>query len=283
VSIAPVVGVVRPVTSRDLAAVEELLAQDPVAHCFVASRVRVGGVDPWRLGGDLWGYDDGGRVRSLVYCGANLVPIATTPASRAAFADRLRAAGRRCSSLVGPAEEVLDLWRLLEPAWGPAREVRETQPLMIIDHSPAVAPDPLVRRATAADLDVLVPACIAMFTAEVGVSPVTGGMGAAYRARVAELVRDGRSFVRIEDGVVLFKAEIGAATPQACQVQGVWVDPKHRGRRLSEAGMAAVVKATRREVSPTVSLYVNSYNTAARKSYLAVGFREHDTFATVLL
>lgn len=282
-SIAPVVGVVRPVTGRDMDAIEEIVATDPVAHCFVASRVRIGGVDPWRLGGELWGYDDGGRIRSLVYCGANLVPIATTPGTRAAFADRLRMTGRRCSSLVGAAEEVLDLWRLLEPAWGPAREVRENQPLMVIDRSPAVAADPLVRRATTADLDVLVPACVAMFTAEVGVSPITGGMGAAYRARVGELVREGRSFVRIEDGVVVFKAEVGAATPQACQVQGVWVDPKYRGRRLSEAGMAAVVDAARREISPTVSLYVNSYNTAARKSYLAVGFREHATFATVLL
>ncbi len=282
-SIAPTLGVVRPVTSRDIPAIEELVATDPVAHCFVSSRVRVGGVDPWRLGGELWGYDDGGRVRSLIYCGANLVPIATTPASRAAFVDRLRLTGRRCSSLVGPGEEVLDLWRLLEPSWGPAREVREHQPLMVIDHEPAVLPDPQVRRATAADLDVLVPACIAMFTAEVGVSPTVGGMGAAYRARVAELVRDGRSFVRIDGDVVVFKAEVGAATPQACQVQGVWVDPAHRGRRISEAGMAAVVNLARRRFSPTVSLYVNSFNTAARKSYLAVGFREQGSFATVLL
>lgn len=282
-SIAPTVGVVRPVTSRDLPAIEELIMTDPVVNCFVASRVRLGGVDPWRLGGELLGYDEGGQVRSLVYLGANLVPVGTTPASRAAFVDRLRMSGRRCSSLVGPADEVLDLWRLLEPVWGPAREVRPNQPLMVIDHPSIVAADPLVRRATLDDLDVLVPACIAMFTAEVGVSPVAGGMGAAYRARIAELVRDGRSFVRIDGDVVVFKAEIGASTPQACQVQGVWVDPAHRGRRLSEAGMAAVAEAARTEVSPTVSLYVNSYNTPARKSYLAVGFREQTTFATVLL
>ena len=72
--------------------------------------------------------------------------------------------------------------------------------------------DPLVRRATAADLDLLVPACIDMFTAEVGVSPVAGGMGAAYRARIAEIVREGRSFVRIDGEDVVFKAEVGAVT-----------------------------------------------------------------------
>lgn len=281
-TISAEVGTVRSVTSRDLRALDVLLAADPVTHCFVTGRVRAGGADPWRLGGEILGYFDDGALRSALFVGANLVPVGTGPGSRAAFADRLRRSGRRSSSIVGDADEVLDLWRLLEPAWGPAREVRDRQPVMVMDGKPAVASDPWVRRATIADLDILVPACIDMFTGEVGVSPVSGGMGSAYRARIAEIVRDGRSFVRIEDDVVLFKAEIGAVADGVCQVQGVWVDPAFRGRGLSESGMAAVVEGAHREIAPVVSLYVNDFNTAARKSYRAVGFREHSTFATVL-
>jgi predicted GNAT family acetyltransferase len=282
VTISAVVGSVRPVIGRELPQVERLLAADPVSHCFVAARVAVGGADPWRLGGELLGYFDDEGLRSVLYCGANLVPVSTTVAARAAFADRLRTSGRRCSSIVGPAEEVLDLWRLLEPAWGPAREVRARQPVMVMDADPVVASDPQVRPATSADLDVLVPACVAMFTGEVGVSPVAGGLESAYRARIAEIVRAGRSFVRIEDGTVVFKAEVGAVAAGVCQVQGVWVDPAFRGRRLSEAGMAAVVVQTRSSFAPLVTLYVNDYNTAARKAYRAVGFTEHSDFATVL-
>ena len=281
-TISASIGSVRSVTSRDLPGIEALLDSDPVGNCFVSSRVRLGGVDPWRLGGELLGYFEGDRITSLIYSGANLVPVATTPASRSAFADRLRPAGRRCSSFVGPADEVLDLWRLLDPAWGPAREVRDRQPVMVIDGPARVPADPGVRRATSADLDLLVPACIDMFTAEVGVSPVAGGMTSAYRARVAEIVREGRSFVRIENGIVVFKAEVGAVSGDVCQVQGVWVDPSFRGRNLSESGMAAVVAGARDDIAPVVSLYVNSYNTAARKCYRAVGFREHGAFATVL-
>ena len=281
-TISASIGHVRGVTSRDLSAIEHLLAIDPVANCFVSSRVRLGGVDPWRLGGELLGYFDGDHLASLLYSGANLVPVAATPASLSAFADRLRPAGRRCSSFVGPAEQVLDLWRLLEPAWGPAREVRHDQPVMVIDGPSPIEPDPRVRRATLDDLDLLVPACVDMFTAEVGVSPVAGGMASAYRARVAEIVREGRSFVRIDDGEIVFKAEIGAVAGGVCQVQGVWVGPGFRGRQLSEAGMSAVVAGARDTVASTVSLYVNSYNTAARKCYRAVGFVEHSTFATVL-
>ena len=276
------IGVVRTVTSRDLHQVERLLAEDPVATCFVTSRVKLGGADPWRLGGELVGYFDDDVLASMVYAGANLVPVGTTPASRAALADRLRSRGRRCSSVVGPADEVLDLWRLLEPAWGPAREIRHVQPVMVADDAPLVAPDPLVRRATPDDLDLLVPACIDMFTAEVGVSPIAGGMASAYRARIAEIVRDGRSFVRIDGETVVFKAEVGAVGHDVCQVQGVWVDPAHRGRRHSEAGMAAVVMEARASIAPVVSLYVNDFNTAARKAYRAVGFREHGEFATIL-
>lgn len=281
-SLSATVGTVRPVTAVDLPAVERILASDPVAHCLVTSRVRAGGVDPWRLGGEILGFYDDEGLLSLVYQGANLVPVETDPRSRSAFVDRLRRMGRRSSSLVGPADEVLDLWRLLEPAWGPAREVRERQPVLIIDEDPQVPADPRVRPATLEDLDVLVPACVAMFTAEVGVSPVARGMATAYRARIAEIVASGHSFVRIENGVVIFKAEVGVATERVCQVQGVWVDPAHRGRGLSVPAMAAVVELARESISPVVSLYVNDFNTAARRCYATVGFRSHGDFATVL-
>lgn len=277
-----VVGYVRQLNSADLADAEDLLRADPIANCFIDARVRWAGLDPWRLGGDAWGYFDDDLLVSLIYVGANLVPVSTTPASRAAFADRLRAMPRRCSSFVGSSAEVLDLWRLLEPAWGPAREVRDDQPLLVMDSDPVVPIDPQVRLARSADLDVLIPACIAMFTEEVGVSPVRGGAGSAYRGRIAELVDSGRAFVRIVDGRVEFKAEVGAATPEACQVQGVWVAPELRGRGLSEPAMASVVSMARESISPVVSLYVNSYNHAAMKTYAAVGFRTHGHFATVL-
>jgi predicted GNAT family acetyltransferase len=147
---------------------------------------------------------------------------------------------------------------------------------------PEVEPDPLVRRVRVNEVGTLLPACVAMFTEEVGVPPDSGDGGALYRARVEELVRTGRAFARIEDGRVVFKAEIGAVTPFACQVQGVWVHPDLRGRGHSVAGMAAVVRAALAEIAPRVTLYVNDYNTAARAAYRRVGFREVGAVRSVL-
>ena len=154
---------------------DEVLAlcdRDPVANVFVSSRIRNAGLDPRRLGAQVWGYYEAGHLISLCYSGANLVPVAATPEAITVFADRARIHGRRCSSIVGPADAVAQLWDLLSPSWGRPREIRAAQPVMTISGPPLVEPDPLVRPARLDELDVMLPACIAMFTEEVGVSPI---------------------------------------------------------------------------------------------------------------
>lgn len=272
----------RVLRTDDLPEVLDLLARDPVADVFVASRVQAAGLDPARLGGEMWGHVVDGRLDAVCHAAANLVPVQAGPEAAAAFAERARRQGRRCASIVGDSTAVSAMWETLEPSWGPAREVRARQPLMAIDASPAVAPDPLVRRVRPDELDLLVPACVAMFTEEVGVSPLSADGGALYRARVAELIRSGRAFARIEGGRVVFKAEVGAVSDAACQVQGVWVPPDLRGQGLSGPGMAAVVELALRDVAPVVTLYVNDYNLAAQATYRRVGFTDRGTFMSVL-
>jgi predicted GNAT family acetyltransferase len=273
---------VRLLDERDRGAVLAICDRDPVTNVFVGSRVRALGLASGRLGAQLWGHGSGGRLESLCYSGANLVPVAATPDAIVAFADKALRQGRRCSSVVGPAPDIQAMWGLLRPHWGPAREVRPVQPVLATHGPPLVAPDPMVRRVRMSEADILWPACVAMFTEEVGVSPVSGDGGASYRARMEQLIRAGRAFARIENGQVIFKAEIGAVTPLACQVQGVWVRPEYRGRGLAAPGMAAVVAAARESIAPVVSLYVNDFNQPARATYRRVGFTEAGRFMSVL-
>ncbi|HEX6196732.1 MAG TPA: GNAT family N-acetyltransferase [Jiangellaceae bacterium] len=273
---------VEPIVSADLPEVRSLLERDPVTDVFVGSRVYLSGLKRGKLGGQLWGYREAGRLVSLCYSGANLVPVAATEPAVRTFSDLAARRGRECTSIVGPAGAVLAMWDRLRPSWGPAREVRGNQPVLAIDRAPYVEPDPAVRQVRPDELDRLLPAAVAMFTEEVGVSPVDRGNSKIYRARVGELVRAGRAFARFEAGKVVFKAEISAVTPLACQVQGVWVRPDRRGQGLSAKGVAAVVRYALDHIAPVVTLYVNDYNHVARATYRRVGFREVGTFATVL-
>jgi len=219
-------------------------------------------------------------LAGLCWTGGNMVPLGIEPSAMPEVAAEVRRRARRFSSIVGPAEGVMSLWELLAPTSPRPRDVRPDQPSMVITTAPQVEPDPAVRLTTDEDFDILMPACVSMFTEEVGHSPLS--IGGGYERRVRSLVAAKRSLARIEDGRVVFKAELGTVALGVTQVQGVWVEPEMRGRGIARAGMAAVVEYARAHVAPTVSLYVNSYNSAAIRAYDAVGFRQVGTFATIL-
>ncbi|MGH3831736.1 MAG: GNAT family N-acetyltransferase [Pseudonocardiaceae bacterium] len=278
----------RLLDDRDVRGVRAALAADPVMSCMVAARVENSGLDPWRLGGELWGFpgapvasDLGADLEGLCFSGANLVPLRGGRPAIRAFAERAARRARCCSSLVGPAEQVLGLWSELCESWGPARDERPNQPLLMLAEQPLVSCDPLVRRVHPDELDRYLPAAVAMFTEEVGVDPRLPDGGGGYRARVAELLAAGRAFARFDHGEVVFKAEIGAMSATVGQIQGVWVHPDWRGQGLA-AGATAAVAGRLQRMGRVASLYVNAYNLPARATYRRVGFTQVGCFATVL-
>lgn len=224
------------------------------------------------------------EIAGVCWIGGNIVPVAVPEEAVDALVREIRRRGRRYSSIVGAADQVRAVWDAVGGAFGRAREIRRAQPHLEINSRPSIAPDPRVQPTTTADADILLPAAVAMFTEEVGYSPLTGGGG--YERRVRSLVAGGRSLSRIEETErgreVIFKADLGTIGFGVTQVQGVWVHPRFRGQGLAAPGMAAVVNYAHQNFAPTVSLYVNDFNTPALATYARVGFARTGTFATVL-
>ncbi len=274
-------GAVRALGTRDVEDALEVCAADPVTNVFVAARIVESGLAGMR--GPLFGYDAGGE-RALCWCSANVVPVEASRRALGALATKVVRRRTWASSVFGPADQVMDLWGRLERTWGRPREVRPNQYVMTMTGAAAtrVVPDPAVRPARPEELDVVVPAATAMFTEEIGYPPYQGS-GVAYRRGVAGLIERGHTLVRVEDGEVVFKADLGSVALGVAQVQGVWVHPRWRGQGLAAPAMAAVVEHTRRHVAPTVTLYVNDFNEPAVRTYQRVGFERTGTFATVLL
>jgi predicted GNAT family acetyltransferase len=278
----------RMLSAADGAAVSCLVAGDPVLHCVLDTRLRIApDLNPNRLGGFLWGVpagpdSDGRQLRAAVFHGGNLIPVGSDLPALAAIAQQLVRAGRNCSSIVGPADAVSAMWAVLSRRWGPARAIRHNQPLLCTDRPAMLDPDPAVRTVRPDELGRFLPAAMAMFAEELDVSPAGQDGGRSYRSRVADLLAAGRAFARFDDrGSVMFKAEIGALSPATAQIQGVWVRPDLRGRGFGTAGMAAVLRLGL-QLAPTVSLYVNDYNIAARRLYQRLGLSQVATLQTVL-
>ncbi len=164
-----------------------------------------------------------GRLVALCHTGANVVPSGR---GCAAFADA--AARSKARMLIGEQHAVTELWEAVRDRLPREREDRPGQPVFAIEEAPEPAGSGL-REATLEDLDLLLPACAAAHELELGVNPLAQDAD-GFRWRTRSQIEDGRSWLWTDDGVILFKAEASAWTPQAVQLQQVWTDPEARGR-----------------------------------------------------
>ncbi|NYG58105.1 hypothetical protein BJ980_001028 [Nocardioides daedukensis] len=273
---------VRVLGSKDLEAFCEFVSREPVVNCFVDYRARTTRLEPRWLGGQVVGIFRDGQLDGAMHIGANLVPIGIRLEDIGLFVEPALRARHTVSTFVGPSPQVEAIWDEVAPQWSPARELRRGQWHMEIAGPPAVPGHPGVRRTEGSDFDSVYPACVAMYTEEVGLSPEYGGGAALYRTRVRQLIARGWQFAIFEGDRTIFKAEVACASPHAAQIQGVYVVPDRRGEGLATSGMAAVVEIVLAEIAPVVSLYVNEHNVSAQKAYLRAGFETTAEFTTIM-
>jgi predicted GNAT family acetyltransferase len=182
--------------------------------------------------------------------------------------------------MVGPREAVLALHACSEQR-RPAREVRDPQPVMVVDRRRLrILPPAPLRPSTRRDVGALAAAAGTMHLEEMGGDSAPPD-ASAWRARMTQLVDRGWSWAWIDGGELVFKAELSAWTPEVVQVQGVFTAPARRGRGAATAGMSALC-AMLLDTVPLVSLYVNGYNQAALRLYRRLGFEHRGDFATVM-
>ena len=274
---------VRPLSEGEQDAALAMCARDRVANVFVAARILEGAIR--QSPGALLGHFTSDGLDGLAWSSANVVPVELDDGGVADLATRINRMRRLCASIFGPSDQVSALWERLSPSWGPARAIRRHQPLLATSTRPSELPialDESVRLAQPNEVDLVLPAAAHMFTEEIGYPPFHGS-DRAYRSSIAELIRRRHTFVSVENGEVVFKADVGSRALGCAQVQGVWVHPDLRGQGRAVPAMAAVVELLIDGGVEEVSLYVNDFNVAARATYARCGFREVGAFTTVLL
>lgn len=216
----------------------------------------------------------GGALAALCHVGANIVPSGDGCGGFARLVTRSRP-----RMIIGEAHAVTDLWRAARPGLPPPREDRPGQPVYVLE-APPPAGESGLRPATSDDLDRLVPACAAAHELELGVDPLVRDPD-GFRWRTLAQIEEGRSWVWLEDEVVLFKAEASAWTPQAVQVQQVWVDPEARRAGHGARGMRDLCRLLLAS-TPRVTLFVRRDNLPAIRLYEAIGMHRALEYRSVL-
>jgi ribosomal protein S18 acetylase RimI-like enzyme len=243
-------------------------AGDPVERVFLEDAARRG------FGRFVAVAGRDGLLSALCHAGANVVPSGSGCGAFATVAVSLRA-----KMLIGEAQAVTDLWEAGRRRLPSPREDRPRQPVYAITEPPPGGETGL-RRARRDDLERLLPACAAAHELELGIDPIARD-AEGFRWRTAAQIEDGRSWLWLEDDVVLFKAEASAWTPQAVQVSQVWTDPEARRRGYATRGLRDLFRLLL-ETTPTVTLFVRTENTPAIALYDRVGMRKVLEYRSVL-
>jgi ribosomal protein S18 acetylase RimI-like enzyme len=243
-------------------------AEDPIERVFLEDVARRGG-------GRFVGLSVKRELFALCHLGVNAVPSGQ---GCGAFArEVVRAAPRM---LIGEAGAVSELWGAMSSRVPGPREDRPGQPVFLIrDPPPPVESD--LRPATLDDLELLLPACAAAHEEELGIDPMRRDPE-GFRWRTRSQIEQGRSWLWVEEGVILFKAEASAWTPSAVQLQQVWVDVPARRHGYATRGLTELCRLLLERV-PAVCLFVRAENVAAIRLYERVGMQHVLDYRSLLL
>ena len=138
-----------------------------------------------------------------------------------------------------------------------------------------------LRTATDNDLDQIVAAHADMIFAETGVNPLdTDADG--FRMRCLRRVEDGKVWVWVKDGELIFKTDVVSVTPEAIYIEGLWVNPKERGKGNSSRGLTTMCQRLLTG-SNAICGFLDEAHTLAHALYRRSGFTGIDRYAKICL
>ncbi|HEX8459437.1 MAG TPA: GNAT family N-acetyltransferase [Pyrinomonadaceae bacterium] len=138
-----------------------------------------------------------------------------------------------------------------------------------------------LRQATLEHLDKVVSAHAEMVAEETGMNPLDVDPE-GFRERCAARVAKGKVWTLIEQGKLIFKADVITETPQAAYVEGVWVSPEHRHEGYGRRCWTQLSRSLLDRL-PSFCGFVNIENSVAHAFYERMGGTLLGTYRKVYL
>ena len=223
--------------------------------------------------------DECDELRGVAYF-ARQVVIAGDREATATFADLARSMrGERM--IVGRRDTVRDYWESVR-AWHVApRRIRDRQPVMVVERAylTRYKQDVTVRRARLDEWASIADTSAQMIQQELEYDPRQ--TWPQFSGNVRSMIERGLWWVGESLGRLCFFCNVGPWSAQTAQLQGIWTPPEMRGKGLATAAMSAICDHLL-TTSPSLSLYVNDFNTPAIELYRRIGFKTVSEFQTLL-
>ena len=257
------------------------LEQRPAQTAMLSGLIRDNGLSSDFNRGDFFGCrNEHGELEGVALIGHATLFEARTERSLYSLANR----AQNCTGthmLMGEQDGVQMFWEFYA---GRQAQMRKSCREHLLELRPPVELSEEVaglRLATPEDLEAIMPIHAQMAFEESGVNPLdTDPEG--FRRRYLRRIQKQRSWVRMDSGNVVFKADVVSQTPHVAYLEGVWVNPDNRSEGQ---GTNCVLQLSKHLMShsESVCLFVNEENASAISFYQRMGFKDKESFDTIFL
>lgn len=263
------------------AEVLSFLSERPLHTVVMASMIRDNGIVSPLNRGTFYGCRDiNGYLEGVALIGH--ATLMETVSSRA-----LQALSKTVSEcpdthmIMGEQDRIDELWSYCSNA-GQKMRLLCTESLLEFRYPVEVhAGAPMLRQATPEELDLVMPVQAQMAFEESGVNPMQSDPK-GFRERCLRRIRQGRTWVAVENGKLTFKADIISETSQVIYLEGVWVSDDNRRQGFGASCMSELARNLLKRAQ-SVCLLVNYKNSNAQAFYRKCGYQFRATYLTIFL
>jgi predicted GNAT family acetyltransferase len=270
---------VEALSDKDRAEVLTFLSLRPAHTVFIAGLILDNNLVSPLNRGEFYGYrNQRGELEGVALIGQKNVIEAHSGAS---FASLLKLAMERPELQLVRAEEkrMRYLLKQLEQTGRTPRVVCRELLLEQTALPEGIEPVEGLRNATLDDLQDVLAINSSMIFEESGTNPLKRDLRGVSE-RTARRIEQGRIWLLVKDGRVIFKTDIISITPEASFLEGVYVHPEERGRGLGSRCMTGLGRILLKQ-SAAIALVVNQENRRALALYNKINYKLRSPYLTV--
>ena len=272
---------VYPLRGENKQEVLAFLAERPLHTVVMAGHIRDNGLESELNRGQFHACRNGeGRLEGVALIGHATLVEARSEAALAAFA-RLAQSCPDAHLIMGEQERIERFWHYYaKPGQLPRRVCRE---LLLEQRWPveALEPVPGLRLASLAELQEVMLVQGEMAFQESGINPMKVDLP-GFSLRCSRRIEQGRVWVWMEDGRLIFKADVISDTPEVIYLEGIYVNPDVRSRGYGARCMSQLARVLLQRTN-SLSILVNEQSQRAAAFFDRTGFKLRSCYDTIFL
>ena len=265
---------VRELTAQDVESVMRLLQENHLRAVHLRGLIEDYGIcNPTALRGRLFGYYEDNELKNLALLGHHILIYKENEGIKQ-FAEKAAEIKAQGYLVLGPQGQVEEFWSHLSEH---GRETRMQSPQLwyVCRKSQLKAEALQLQRATAEQLDEITETHAMLVMEQNGGIDPRDKDPEGFRNRALDRIERRRTWVKVEDGKIIFKAELVCESAEAVYLEGIWTHPEYRNQGI---GTTCTLELVHRFMvqKKAIGILIEPHEVTAMHIYERLGFTHEE-------